>query len=58
MEDLSQIVRERSVEIEKGQTEAVDQVRSPTGKQDAVLEKVVEFNETVEMDDPIRGLGQ
>jgi len=58
MEDLSQIVRERSIEVEKGQTEAVDQVRSPTGEQDAVLEKVVEFNEAVEMDDPIRGLGQ
>jgi hypothetical protein len=58
MEDLSQIIRQRSVEIEKGQTEAVDQVRGPTREQDAVPEKVVEFNETVEMDDPIRSLGQ
>jgi hypothetical protein len=58
MEDLSQIIRQRSVKVEKGQTETVDQVWSPTGEQDAVPEKVVEFNETVKMNDPIRGLGQ
>jgi hypothetical protein len=58
MKDLSQIIRQRSVEVEEGQTEAVDQVRSPTGEQDAVLKKVIEFNETVEMYDPIRSLRQ
>jgi hypothetical protein len=58
MQDLSQIIRQRSVKVEKGQTEAVDQVWGPTGKQDAMPQKVVEFNETVEMYDPIRSLRQ
>jgi hypothetical protein len=58
VQDLSQIVRQRSVEIEKWQTEAIDQVWGPTREQDTSPEKVVEFNETVEMDDSIRGLGQ
>jgi hypothetical protein len=58
MTDLSQIISQRSVEIEKGQTETVDQVRGPTGEQDTVLEKVIEFNQTVEVYDPIRSLRQ
>ena len=58
MKDLSHIIGQRSVEIEKGQTEAIDKVWGPTGEQDAVPEEVVKFNETVQMDDPIRGLGQ
>ena len=58
MEDLSQIIGQRSVKVEERQTEAIDQVRGPTREQDAVPEKVVEFNETVEMNDPIRSLRQ
>jgi hypothetical protein len=58
MEDLSQIIRQRSVKVEKGQTEAIDQVRGPTREQDTVLEKVVEFSKTVKMDDPICSLRQ
>ena len=58
MKGLSQIIRQRSVKIEKGQTEAIDQVWSPTREQDPLPEKVVEFDETIEMDDPIGSLRQ
>jgi hypothetical protein len=58
MEGLSQIIAQRSVEVEKRQTQAVDQVGCPAREQDTVPDKVVEFNETVEMYDPIRSLRQ